>query len=692
MENQEILEFRTALLDEVALNSEANNELKHTSFVNVFVEYLSDAGFISDFTCAHYQRPYKIGRRNARVDGFSENIFEETVSLVIADFYDQPDPITLIRTDAEKTFRECMAFVEESFKGSIKAEIDKSDPVYYLFQMLYQGHAKEKIRKVKIFLISDKIRSAQAKTIDPAEIDNVAVEFGIWTVDRLYENIRDEGETREIEFSDYGSEPVKCLLVDSGIYPGYMCAMPGTLLANLYEKLDTELLEGNIRSFLSTKVAVNSGIRKTIINEPNKFFIYNNGISATASEVKATVIDGQLCLSGIVDFQIVNGGQTTASLYNSRYKDKADLSAIYVPMKLTVVEKEKAKEVIPLIAEYANTQNKVNSADFFSNHDFCIRMQRYSQNCRVAPQNGAQYDTFWFFERAKGQYTQAQIGKTPAQIKEFKLRHPKAQLFTKTDLAKFRNSWACMPDTVSKGAQTNFQRFAEDIKKNYEEKANEYNEKYFKDTVALGLLFRATESLVSAQDWYQQGYRAQIVTYSIAMLSKLLSKQFPEYSLDLQRIWRDQKVPQAILGELVNITRFVNESINDPSRQTVNVTQWCKRAECWKRMQETCTYSLSPKILDCCIDRREDLSEKAAARKESKADAGIMAETEAFEYGAENWKRLSEFVTERKMTLTPKQAQALRIAVQIPDKLPDSSQASLLVKLRESAMNEGFKK
>lgn len=692
MENQEILDFRTALLDEVALNSEANNELKHTSFVNVFVEYLSDAGFISDFTCAHYQRPYKIGRRNARVDGFSENIFEETVSLVIADFYDHPDPITLIKSDAEKTFRECMAFVEESFKGTIKAEIDKSDPVYYLYQMLYQGHIKGKIRKVKIFLISDKIRSAQAKTIDPAEIENVAVEFGIWTVDRLYENIRDEGETREIEFSDYGGEPVKCLLVDSGIYPAYMCAMPGTLLANLYEKLDTQLLEGNIRSFLSTKVAVNSGIRKTIINEPNKFFIYNNGISATASEVKTEIIDGQICLTGIVDFQIVNGGQTTASLYNSRYKDKADLSEIYVPMKLTVVEKEKAKEVIPLIAEYANTQNKVNSADFFSNHDFCIRMQRYSQNCRVAPQNGAQYDTFWFFERAKGQYTQAQIGKTPAQIKEFKLRHPKSQLFTKTDLAKFRNSWACLPDTVSKGAQTNFQKFAEEIKKDYEEKANEYNEKYFKDTVALGLLFRATESLVSAQDWYQQGYRAQIVTYSIAMLSKLLSKQFPKYALDLQRIWRDQMVPQPILNELVNITRFVNESINDPSRQTVNVTQWCKRAECWKRMQETCTYSLNPRILDYCIDRNEVLSERAAARKESKADAGILAETEAFEYGAENWKRLSEFVVDRKMTLTPKQAQALKIAGQIPDKLPDSTQASLLIKLRECAMDEGFKK
>lgn len=692
MEHNEIIEFRNAVLDEVALVAEANNDFKYTSFVHVFTEYLSDAGFISDFTYAHYQRPFKPGRRNARVDGYSENIFEETVNLVIADFYDQPDPTTLTKTDAMQSFRECMAFVEESFKGTLKAEIDKSDPAYYLYLLLQQGHAKEKIRKVKIFLISDKTRSAGAKTIDPAEIDGVSIEFGIWTIDRLYENIRNEGETLEIKFSDYGSEPVKCLLIDSGVYPGYMCAMPGNLLANLYEKHDTALLEGNIRSFLSTKVAVNSGIRKTIINEPNKFFIYNNGISATATEVETCIVDGQLCLSGIVDFQIVNGGQTTASLYNSRYKDKSDLSAIYVPMKLTVVEKDTSKEVIPLIAEYANTQNKVNSADFFSNHDFCIKMERYSRSCRVMPQNGAQYDTFWFFERAKGQYTQAQIGKTPAQIREFKLRFPKTQLFTKTDFAKFRNSWACMPDTVSKGAQTNFQKFADEIKKNYDDKANEYNEKYFKDTVALGLLFHATESLVSSQEWYQQGYRAQIVTYSIALLSKLLSKQYPEYSLDFQRIWRDQCVPQIILNELVNITKIVNDSINDPTRQTVNVTQWCKRAECWKRMQESCKYVLSPKILDCCIDRKEELSEKAAARKDSKADAGIFAESEALEYGAENWKRLKDFVFARKMSLTAKQVAALEIAVQIPAKLPSSTQAVLLIGLRDAALNEGFKK
>lgn len=692
MERNEVLEFRTALLDDVSLISEVNNDFKHTSFVNVFTEYLSDAGFISDFSCVHYQRPFKAGRRNARVDGYSENIFEETITLVIADFYDQPTPTTMTKTDAMQNFRECMSFVEESFKGTLRTEIDKSDPAYYLFLMLNQGHSKGKIRKVKILLISDKVRSAGAKTIDSDEIDGVSIDFSIWTIDRLFENIRDEGETLEIKFADYGSGPVQCLLIDSGIYPGYMCAMPGNLLANLYEKHDTTLLEGNIRSFLSTKVAVNNGIRKTIINEPNKFFIYNNGISATATSVETCIVDGQLCLTGIVDFQIVNGGQTTASLYNSRYKDKSDLSLIYVPMKLTVVEKETSKEVIPLIAEYANTQNKVNSADFFSNHEFCVKMERYSRNCRVTPQNGAQYDTFWFFERAKGQYTQAQLGKTPAQIKEFKLRYPKNQLFTKTDFAKFRNSWECMPDTVSKGAQTNFQKFAEDIKKNYEEKANDYNEKYFRDTVALGLIFHATEALVSAQEWYQQGYRAQIVTYSIALLSKLLSKQYPEYSLDFQRIWRDQKVPKAILNELVNITKIVNDSINDPNRQTVNVTQWCKRAECWKRMQDSCAYRISSQILDCCIDRKEELSEKASARKDSKAIEGILAETKVFEYGADNWGRLRDFVIAKKIPLNSRQIMALGIAMQMPKKLPTSAQAALLLALLDVALNEGFKK
>ena len=692
MDNNEVLQFRRALLDDVTLNSEANNEQMYTSFVNVFTEYLSDAGFISDFTYAHYRRPYKAGRRNARVDGYSENIFEETLSLVIADFYNEKSPVTLTKTDAMQTFRECVAFIDESIKGNLRTEIDKSDPAYYLSMLLLQGKTKGRIRKVKIFLISDKIRSSALKTLEASSVGDIVIEYTVWTVDRLYENIRNEGETRDILFADYGGEPIKCLYIDSGIFPGYMCAMPGDLLANLYEKLDTELLEGNIRSFLSTKVAVNSGIRKTIVNEPQKFFVYNNGISATASEVHTIEKNGEIYLTGIVDFQIVNGGQTTASLYNSRYKDKSDLSTIFVPMKLTVVEKEKSKEVIPKIAEYANTQNKVNTADFFSNHDFCVKMERYSRTCRVEARNGAQYDTFWFFERAKGQYTQAQIGKTQAQIREFKLRYPKNQLFTKTDLAKFRNSWACMPDTVSKGAQTNFQKFADDIKKAYEVKPNDYNEKYYKETVALGILFHTVESLVSEQEWYQQGFRAQIVTYSIALFSKLFSVQYPKYAIDFQNIWKHQVIPKQIIDEFIHITKLVNDSINDPTRGIANVTQWCKRADCWKRMLATCKYTISTSILDCCISHAEEMAERASARSDSKKDTGIMLESMVVNYGAANWQRLHAFVLDRKITMLSDTLKALNIAEQLPYRIPNSYQAKLLNALLETALNEGFKK
>lgn len=690
--DNEVLQFRHDLLDDVARDSEANSEIKYTSFVNVFMEYLSEAGLVNDFTYSHYKRPFKAGRRNARVDGYSENIFEETVSLVIADFYDEEEPITLTKTDAIKNFNECKAFVEESFNGNLRYEIDKSDPAYYLTDLLNKGNDKGTIRKVKVFLISDKIRSSAAKTIEPDMLGDVTIEYSIWTVDRVFENIRDEGETRDIKFSDYGGAPIRCLEIKAGKFPGYMCAMPGELLANLYERLDTELLEGNIRSFLSTKVAVNSGIRKTIVNEPDRFFIYNNGISATASDVHLEKKDGQLFMTGIVDFQIVNGGQTTASLYNSRFKDKSDLGSIFVPMKLTVVEKENAKDVIPLIAEYANTQNRVSSADFFSNHEFCIKMERYSRTCRIEAQNGEQYEQFWFFERAKGQYTQAQLGKTKAEINKFKLRYPKDKLFTKTDLAKFRNSWDQMPDTVSKGAQTNFQKFVDSVKVLYEKNPDEYNERYYKETVALGILFRRVEKIVSSQEWYQQGYRAQIVTYSIALFSKLMQEQYPGYPLDLMWIWRNQMVPKQVEAEFINITKIANDLINDPNRTVINVTQWCKREACWSNVKKSCHYEIDKAILSCCTSKEEQRSSIAAAKRESKTEIGILAETEVVEYGAENWSRLYDFAIERRLPMTVDQRRAIHTAMRIPSKIPNSYQSKILMELRELALNEGFKK
>ena len=102
-------------------------------------------------------------------------------------------------------------------------------------------------------------------------------------------------------------------------------------------------------------------MRDTIRKEPQMFLAFNNGLSATAEAV--TVEDlpgGGKGLRSIRDLQIVNGGQTTASIYHAVKKDKADVSQLFVQVKLTVLnDPTKMDIVVPYISRYANTQNKV---------------------------------------------------------------------------------------------------------------------------------------------------------------------------------------------------------------------------------------------------------------------------------------------------------------------------------------------
>ncbi len=88
------------------------------------------------------------------------------------------------------------------------------------------------------------------------------------------------------------------------------------------------LLEGNVRSFLSLRSTVNKDIRATILKDPEHFFVYNNGIAVTVEDM--TLNDKGKLLKA-TDFQIINGGQTTASLARAVYSDKADVSRFGLP-------------------------------------------------------------------------------------------------------------------------------------------------------------------------------------------------------------------------------------------------------------------------------------------------------------------------------------------------------------------------
>lgn len=313
--------------------------------------------------------------------------------------------------------------------------------------------------------------SNRISEIDAREFNNIPVECQIWDIDRIFRVcFSDLGrQDIEIDFKTYtGGKGIPCIEASSANtddYKSYLCIIPGTALADIYDYYGSQLLEGNVRSFLSTKVAVNKKIRETILRIPQNFFAYNNGVSATAMDLLIESTNEGKFITYARDFQIINGGQTTASLSNARYKDGADLSQIYVQMKLTEVDSnaDKASDLIRNISRSSNSQNKVSDADFFATHPFHIRMEQISRRIFAPASGGAQYETKWFYERARGQYIQAQMHMTKAQKDKFAAQHPKKQVITKTDLAKVRNSWSGIPHIVSKGAQTNFMKFAEII-------------------------------------------------------------------------------------------------------------------------------------------------------------------------------------------------------------------------------------
>lgn len=417
----------------------------------------------------------------------------------------------------------------------------------------------------------------------------------------------------------------------------------------------------------------------------------NDCISATAMDVEIEDTNHGRFITFVRDFQIINGGQTTASISNARYKDKADLSSIFVQMKLTSIDEstpEESDELIRNISRSSNSQNKVSDADFFASHPFHRRMEQISRHLFAPASEGAQYETKWFYERARGQYLQEQMRLTPAKKKQFELQHPKNKVIKKTDLAKVQNTWRGFPQIVSKGAQTNFNSFAEYIDEQWNTNEEQFNERYFQTTAALILLFQYLEKTIPKQPWYEGGYRANIIYYTLAQFRRLLHSQYQGQELDLMLIWNRQSVPEQVGTVLIALAERVLLRITDPSRKVANVTQWCKRNDCWEDVKKI-HIDIPEDIENYLITIDEQKDAQKSAKKEQKVVNEIQAQTTVVNYPVEMWMRLSEFVVRNHM-VTPTDVSALAIACKMPAKIPNTYQCKRLLALLRKASEEGF--
>lgn len=679
-------EFFHDFRQEMLAGAEADGAFQLDAFMTAVGEELVETGFVEGFELCHYR-----AQRGMRVDGYWFDD-EGRLDLFVADFDCRTELASLTRTDVEAAFRRLAAFVDAALNRNLAGELEVTSPEYGLARQIFDR--KGFIRRINMILASERTLSDRLQDVPEGEICGLPVGHHIWDISRLHRqrSSRSHKEPLDLDFAAIFGRTIPCLPAHLGsdAYRSYLLVMPADLLASLYEKYGAQLLEQNVRCFLQARGKVNQGIRSTILNEPEMFFAYNNGITATASRVETTKGEDGLSIGRIVDLQIVNGGQTTASLFHTRRKDKAKLSNIFVQMKLSVIEGDEGEAVVPRISEYANTQNRVNAADFFSNSPFHIRMQDFSRRLWAPAQAGAQRETRWFYERARGQYADAQAKLTPAEQRRFKAEHPKAQMFSKTDLAKFENVWDEHPKWVNLGSQKNFAKYAARIGKEWDKAPDKFNEFYFKRIVARALLFRSAERLVSAQPWYNGGYRANIVAYTLAVLGEIVRRRGK--TAPYSRIWNAQSVDAATEAAIVALATAVNEEIVRPPQGISNISEWCKKEACWTGLLgklDAFESVLDEGFLEGLPSAEEGAADLQEARKTQKVDNGIEAQTRVLAVAPKEWSRVHETLSGRKV-LTAKEAGVLQIAMQMPAKLPTDRQSLVLLETLEKARLEGL--
>ena len=684
---EDVERFREEFQNTVAIRAASDQTFLHTALVEQVAELLGEAGELSDAEIGYF-RGSGSRNRSSGIDGYAFDQADASLRVLIAADAAE-DAGTFTATEARALFSRAATFVEDGLSGRALSAIEPSLPAWSFANEIHR--LRESISRIRIYVVTDRLLSSRASDWPEAAIAGIPAEAHIWDIARFgrLAQSSDGRDELNVDFAALVPRGIPCLRIaaHSDDYQAYLLAIPGTVLADVYDQYGSRLLEGNVRSFLSLRPAVNKGIRNTALNEPEMFFAYNNGIAATATDVVFRTEPDGISLISAIDLQIVNGGQTTATLAAARRNDRISLDHVMVPMKLSVVDADKAASMIPNIAKYANSQNRISEADFFSNHEYQRRLEEISRRIWAPAKAGSQIETHWFYERARGQYQNEQASLTPAQKRRFLQASPKDQMFTKTDLAKSEMAWFGRPNIASLGAQKNFSKFAELVSSEWDDDDLQFNESYFKNVVAHLIVFRHVEQLVLRQPWYQGGYRANVVYYSLARLAVLAKELRHGESLDLDGIWRAQTVSETLSRQLTVVAKAMHEVLTSPPSHVQNVTEWAKREQCWDKAKAA-RIEVLPGFAGTLVDSKRIREAEFEARKTEKLDKGIGAQSTVAKLGFSYWEQLRSWSGSRGLLLQDEDV-LLRLAAG-KGGFPTEKQSYRLLALKARLEGEGF--
>ena len=682
----ELHEYHQNLMADIRREADASGVLMVEAFFDRMTERLTEAGELEVADRAFYQSGE--GGQKLRIDGYAGDPrdSEGVLGLIVCDFVDSDEVRTFGKGDVPPILNPLIRFLKKARTDEFRDSLNEVSPAFQVSDLIIATWPQ--VTKVKLILVSNRQYIGRDDTVKLAETGDVPITWSVWDLAR-FERFDRSGQAREdvvIDFaSDFGA-PLPALKASQtgAALESYLMIVPGQQLAEIYDRWGARLLEANVRSFLQARAKTNKGIQKTVREEPELFFPYNNGLSATADAVTCVRTNDGLAVASISNLQIVNGAQTTGSIHTGLKSAREQLSRVFVQMKLTVVPPGRSEDIVPKISEYANTQNKVNAADFFSNHPFHIRIEQFSRSVIFTAREGERHDSKWFYERSRGQFINARGQLTPAQQKKFDLEFPKEQLFSKTDLAKFEYSAAGYPHVVSRGAQKNFAEFAKEIGEAWSKSDVKYDELWYRRLIAKAIIFRKLESEVPKQPWYEGGYRANIVTYAMAKVFHDTNGQ--KEVLDLDSIWRRQSVSDALKRALLLAAAEAHEVITTPPSGVRNMSEWAKMQGCWHSLRaRTVCYEVD--LQSCRVLVEVARSEESGARSAKKITDGVVAQSEVVGKGGSFWVGVLSAGIEHEI-LTHKEHQILKVCCQIPRRIPSEYQSSValqvLIRLQEA--------
>lgn len=570
----------------VKLEAETNETSVEDELTNHILDYLKFEGLVSSPTiisCQNEQSTKDVDFY--KINGFDYSEETGVLDLIITHYIDKEELPEFTKAKIEKCHNALYRFVMLCIESdSLYKEYKEKDPdIAEIIETIKSEYEKGDISQVRFFILSNGLNKSEYELSDETVIGKkeIPLEEYVWDLEMVRQS---EQASRKEPFVDIDLESqfssLECILCDENAeVKSYLAVIPARILAEIYNKYRSRLLNNNVRNYLGGRGRKNQAMIKSLRTESQLFFAYNNGISSTAFGVKTKVDnEGRLFITGLHNWQIVNGGQTTNVIYYlySNKKERYLLDGVNVAVKITEIkisDEERRKQTISNIARYANSQNQVKESDFAVNEPFMHSLKELSLK-ETTPQSSIRPGTKWFFIRMRGEYEDSKTNLSGRKQLDFLRQNPKNQVLEKADLAKLEMAWNQQPYISCQGGEKCFDSYWKTINK---QKDLAVDDKFFHRLIAKQIIIQRVKDV-----FLKSGLKGYCNIYQYYALSIISLKSREQ--LDLDYIWDHQDVQPLLIPIIEKSVDIVGAYIKllATSSDNVNISSAAKKSDFFK--------------------------------------------------------------------------------------------------------------